>query len=236
MLAPEKLFENFLADRKITSPRLANFGTDCLTRLTTANTTGEYTPLIATLTPLVATFNQELGDLDTTKAQQKGRTQTLQQQMAAFKKTMSAKRGVIADALGADSEAYLEFYPQGMSEYSNATIAQMPVLVKRINTAATAHAAALSPALVATLQGFENTWFATRTEQVRVKHMVSDNRSERSAARTSLETALLVTLFTIAAKFPGNAQECLTFFDFGLLEGKGRGKKKEGNSGEAKPA
>jgi hypothetical protein len=226
MIAPDKLFGNFFEDRKITSPRLANFATDCTTRLAANNTTGDYTPLINLLTPLLATFAKEIGEVDTTKAQQKGKTLSLNQQVAAFKKTMSAKEGVIADALdGKGTPAYLEFYPKGVTEYSKATKTQMPVLVKRVNMAATTHAAKLSPTLVAMLQGFEVSWDATRTEQTKVKGMVSDNRTDRGDARTAVEQTLLVIIHTLAAKFPGDSEQCMAFFDFNLLEGVGRSSK-----------
>jgi hypothetical protein len=231
MIIPERVFGNLFDDERITSSRLANFAGDCKNRLTNANTGGEYVALITQLDTPLANLRQELSELDTSQAQQKGKTQTVNQQLTMFKKTMSDKEGVIADAVGGyDSAAYLEFYPQGLNEYSKATITQMPTLVKRVNTAATKYAAQLSPALVATLQGFESSWFATRDEQEKIKGAVKDNRADRSDARTEVELALLIIIHSLALKFPGDLEQCSAFFDFNLLAGVTRsGKKKDVN-------
>ena len=234
MLIPEKVLGNFFDDERITSSRLANFASDCKNRLTSANGSGEYTTLITQLDAPLASLQKELSELDTAQAQQKGKTQTVNQQLTTFKKTLSDKEGVIADAVGGyDSPAYLEFYPQGLNEYSKATLTQMPVLVKRITAAATKYAAQLSPALVATLQGFETNWFATRDEQQKLKGAVSDNRTDRGEARTAVELALIVIIHTLGAKFPGDLEQCTAFFDVNLLEGVGRSKKEKGDGAGA---
>ena len=57
---------------------------------------------------------------------------------------MSEQQGVIANALGGfTTPAFLEFYPNGVSEYTGATKTNLPVLIGRINAAATAHAGEL---------------------------------------------------------------------------------------------
>ena len=43
------------------------------------------------------------------------------------------------------------------------------------------------------------------------------NHAERSANRTALELGLITAVHTIAAKFPGDVQQCLKFFQFNLL-------------------
>ncbi len=232
MQAPEKLFENIFNDVRITSPRLANFTSDCINRLTAANATNEYDLFIAQLTPLLDTFSNELGELATTQAQQKGKTLTVNEQVKAFKNTMSNKEGVIADAVGGRKTAgYLEFYPKGVTEYSNATKTQMPVLVKRVRMATTANADKLSPTLTALLQGFEASWLSQRGEQQKIKGTISDNRTDRSDARTALELALLKLIHSLATKFPGDVEQCMALFNFNLLEGVTRSKKKIVSSG-----
>ena len=137
----ERIFENPFADAKITASRLANFAEDCLNRFTKANTDGSYALLIAQLTPALTTLQTELGNVASSQVAQKGKTLTVQQFQAGFKKWMADKEGVIADAVGGfDTPAYLEFYPGGVSEYSTITLAKMPTIVKRLNTVATKYA------------------------------------------------------------------------------------------------
>jgi hypothetical protein len=218
MISPERFFGNFFDDIHIINVRLYNFGQDTLGKLTAANGGGDYTSLIALLTPALAAFGTEVSDVDVALALQKGKTLTVDQVMAAFKLTMSVKEGVIADDLGGrNTPAYMEFYPRGIDEYSRATKAEMPTLTARVRTAATAHSGALGAALTTLLTGFKAQWEGARSQQDTQKGSVEDNRSQRTTARIALEHVLLTTVHTIAAKFPGNVEQCLTFFAFGML-------------------
>lgn len=218
MVQAEKLFENFLDDIRITSSRLLNFANDNLNKLTVANGGGDYTALINTLTPLIAAFGEEVGSVDTSLTMQKGATLTLDQVLQNFKQTMSDEEPFIARALGGSNmPAYLQFYPQGKGEYGRATKTNMPVLTNRVNTAASNNAAALGPALTALLQTFESDWQNNRNDQQQQKGAVNENRTDRSDAREALELALLTTVHTIGAMYPGNVQQCLSFFDFNML-------------------
>jgi hypothetical protein len=114
MIPDEKmLFGNLFDDRKIISERLAAFAQDTINRLVAANETNEYTTLIESLRSALTSLRTELGDIATTPSQQKGATLTLNQLMAAFKNTMSEKKGAIADKLGGfTAPAFIEFYPK----------------------------------------------------------------------------------------------------------------------------
>ena len=216
----ERLFENPFADERITASRLANFAEDCLNRFTKANADGSYATLIGQLTPAITALQNELGNIAGSQAARKGKTLTVQQFVTEFKKTMSEKEGVIADAVGGfNTPAFLEIYPGGVSEYSDVTLAKMPTIVKRLNGVATKYAASLSPNLLSKLQGFEAGWHLVSTDHQQVKASLSSDRTDRTTARSSLEVVLLHAVYQVADRFPGNVAQCLTFFDFNLLEG-----------------
>lgn len=219
MLDPQKLFENFFDDIRITTTRLYDFAIDCINRLTAANGIAtKYQGLIDLLTPLAEAVGKELGDVDTGLNIQKGSTLTVDDFIAGFKTTMSAKEGVIADALGGrNTPAYLEFYPHGITEYRSATKTTMPALVDRLNTAATAHATELGTTLTALLQGFETTYNDARNNQQQQKGNVGDNRSQRTTARADLEIGLVTAVHSIGEMYPGNVQQCMSFFSFNML-------------------
>ncbi len=212
------LFGNIFIDVNIIPERLAAFAQDTLNRLVAANGGGDYTTLI---TPLQAALNDlrfELGDIDTGLAQQKGATLTLDQVIALFKKTMSDKKGAIADKVGGfDTPVFLEFYPHGSSEYTLAPKTEMAVLTHRVKTAATTHSVALGATLTALLQGFESSWQTSLDNQQQKMGSVDDNRTEREVAITEVQMALLLAIHTIALKFPANVGECSAFFNFSLL-------------------
>lgn len=218
MVQAEKLFNNFFDDKNITPTRLTAFGNDCLNRLTSANGDGDYTTLINLLTDPLTDLNSELGDVDVALAVQKGTTLTNNQVMEQFGKTMSIEEPFIARAVGGKGTAlYLQFYPKGISEYTSAIKTTMPTLTNRVNVAANANAAALGPALTATLTSFEEAWKESRDTQQQQKGTLGNNRVDRSDARGSAEIALLTVVHSIAAKFPGNVVQCNSFFNFNLL-------------------
>jgi hypothetical protein len=92
------------------------------------------------------------------------------------------------------------------------------MLVGRVDTAATAFSVQLGATLAATLQAFEKDWELNRSQQQQQKGTVETNRSESTQARTDLETALITVVHTIGGMFPGDAQQCMTFFNFALLK------------------
>ena len=218
MLHSGRIFENFFDDSKIIPSRLSNFASDTLNNLIANNSTNEYDALIALLTPLLTNFQGEIGEVDSSLNLQKGLTLTTDEFIKQFADTMSSEEPFIARAVGGKgTPAYLEFYPHGVSEYSAVIKTNMPILTDRVNVAAAAHAAELGSTLTATLQAFEANWKLSRDKQQQQMGAVDTNRAERSANRQALELGLITAVHTIAAKFPGDVQQCLKFFQFNLL-------------------
>lgn len=183
------------------------------------NNGGAYTNLISILTPPYNAMQELISSVDVALGIQKGKTLTLNEFITLFRKTLSVQEGVIANAVGGfATPAYMEFYPNGVREYTSASKTNLPVLISRINAAATAHVAELGAALTATLQAFETEWQLNRSQQVQQKGNVDNNRTARSQARVDLETALVTVVHTIGSMFPGDAEQCMMFFDFTLLK------------------
>jgi hypothetical protein len=218
MIQKEKIFENFFDDRRIINARFYNFSQDSRQRLDAANGSGDYQDLLDLIDPLILDLGTELGEVDITLNLQKGKTMTNDQVKTAFIHTMRVKKGVIADLFGGeDTVGFVQFYPHGISEYNEATKPQMPTLTNRVKTAALANTGTLPAALVTLLAGFKTSWDTSRADQESEMGIVSTNRDERSAARVALELGMLTVVHTIAAKFPGDVDTCLTFFNFSKL-------------------
>jgi len=219
MFQPIKFFDNIFESTEITDVRITNFSGDCLNRLAAQPVSPGLTNLITLLTPPYNAMQELLSSVDVALGIQKGKTFTLNEFITFFKKTMSAQEGVIANAVGGFSTpAYTEFYPNGVREYTNAIKANLPVLINRINAAATAHSAELGVSLTETLQSFGEGWELVRSQQVRQKGNVDSSRTARSQARVDIETALVTVVHTIGSMFPGDAEACMMFFDFTLLK------------------
>lgn len=220
MLQPEKLFANIFDNETITALRLYNFATDAAIRMANVDTNSvlitEKDAIIGATIP----FGAGLSHIDTSLSIQKGKTQTVNEVKTAFSDYMSEYKSEIAHAVGGlGSPGFIAFYPHGVNEYSVATKTQMPILVKRINTLATAHAAELGQPRTADLQDFESQWQNAADEQSTVKSTVSDGRADRGTIRHNLEMALLTAIHSVARQFPGDVAKCMSFFDFSLLSG-----------------
>lgn len=218
MLQPEKLFANFFNTISITPLRLYNFATDAVTRFKNVNPNGVFTASMAAIIAAKAPLAAGLSIIDTSLGIQKGKTQTTMEVKNAFSDYMSEFESEIAHAVGGyKSVGYIAFYPHGLSEYSSISKTQMPILVKRINTLATAHATELGKPYTAQLQGFEGQWQNAADEQTTVKSTISDGRADRDNIRHHVEVALLTAIHLVATQFPGDVAKCMSFFDFGLL-------------------
>lgn len=93
----------------------------------------------------------------------------------------------------------------------------MPTLINRVKTAAATFATQLGEPLATNLQQFAADWQNSRDAQQQQMGIVGDNRTGRTSAETDLQIALLFALHTIATMFPGDVQQCSSFFDFSLL-------------------
>ena len=218
MIKAEKLFANLLAEAIITNTRLANFLQDTIARLTAQNVGDIYKEIIEKLTTHSAALRKDISDVDTGKTSLKGKTQTNDEVVILFHQTMKIKEGVIADGVGGfDSEGYLDFYPNGLTEYSRATKTEMPTLVARIAKAADKHKAELSPILVALLISFEPNWNESRSTQQQEQGSLDDSRTVRAEDRHEAELAGTTAIHSIAALYPGQVKKCNSLFDFSLL-------------------
>jgi len=226
LMIVQHLFNNIFDDVKITTVRLANFAEEALNRLLSQNQNKEFDLMIGFLETPVAELLSYISAVDVALGIQKGKTLTNDEFIKLFKKTMSDKEGVIADAMGGfNTPAFIEFYPKGVTEYSKATKTNLPTLISRVNKAATTHKAKLSPALLATLQAFESSWQANRDTQVQQKGTLSDSRADRNALRTNVEMALLKAVHATALAYPGDVEKCTVFYKFHLLYPVSRAKK-----------
>lgn len=214
----QHLFSNFFNNKEITTTRLYNFAKDALSRFQAQNESNLYDEIIGYLEEPINILHVKISAVDVALGLQFGKTLTVDQLVRLFKKTMSEKEGVIADAVGGfDSPKYKEFYPHGLVEYSHASKSDMPVLTERVYIVTANNSSLLSPALVTKLQAFRSSWELNRTGQQQQKGEVSEERDERDTIRVDVEIALLKSMHALGFMNPGNSNHCYAFFDFNLL-------------------
>ena len=217
---PEMLFGNIFDDERITPDYLARFGSDVEAKLTKNNVNNVFDAVLTPLKAAMVPLRTELGQVDTTLNLQVGKTMTVDGFIADFTQFMRDNYIAIAAKLGGDkTAAFIEFYPKGKTEYTQITKTKMPTVMDRLKIAATSHSADLGATITAQLQGFQAQWVTVRDNQLQQKAAVKTNRAERSTARRAVEICLLKVIHVIGDKYPGNVEQCMTFFNFSLLFG-----------------
>lgn len=227
MITKEKFFENPFDTLDITPNRLYNFSTDVIGKFTAANTGKIYDTIIQNLTQASTALGSEIGEVKSTLGVQKGSTFTVDEVIKNFKVYMSDNEGVIAKAIGGKRKAaFIEFYPGGLSEYANATKTKMPALLKQVFDAAEKYKTNSGTAQTKELKDFTKQYNDARGDQQNQKGSVTDNRTERTSNRTTLEIELLKAIYSVGLMYVGDTAKCGSFFNFSLLYAPGRGKVK----------
>lgn len=213
MLHLETIFKNFFADKNISDDHLKEFTEDHLQRLITNNGSGMFTQV---LTDTQSGYNGYFGNIaneDVNTAVRKSLTMSADNLMATFKKTVSRKEGTIKGLYAVDSPAYQEFFPQGITEYSKATKANIETLMNRMVNASIAHIADLSTSFVQIFTDLRDNYVTARTLQLGKKGDVTTHKTATKTSRTVLELQLTKNIHYIGYNFPGDITLCISFFD-----------------------
>ena len=218
MVSMKKLFGNLFTSKETTPNRLLLGAKDHLARITKANTNNQFDAEIAILTPLIAVLEDEVSNVDTTLNLQSGQTDEVDVVTYNFHSTLSTLSGVIANSVGgADTIAYKEFFPVGLTEYDRAARKTMVMLTTRINKAATKYATQLGPTVAAKLQGFKAAYIAARDSQSTSIANLALTRTDKTSAVKDVQLAITQSVHLVGNLFPGEVIKCSSFFNFNLF-------------------
>ena len=214
----EKLMKPFFVSGKIIPARLYNCGNYTLNQLIENNTGGEFDDIITELTTALDNLSIDLGDIDQRLNIQKNKTLSNDQVVDLFKTTMREKEGVIADKVGGfDTDAFREFYPEGVREYTRVTKTEMPEKTLRVKNVATTYSAALGATLRNLLQSFLQLWTDSRNLQQTQKGLVKRSRKEKKTDVLDVSKTMKKTIGVLWVKYDGDDEQATTYFDFNLL-------------------
>lgn len=196
----EKLTENIFDDKNLSDTNLRFFTDDHLLRLSLAanNPGGIYSPLITDTTTKYNAFFGRMTDAATKKAISEGLTITMEATKKAAIDFISDLRNLVIFKFRENSATYQEFYPQGMTEYHNANLPELPMLLQRYLTAATTHLNGSNPAEVTELTTKIDAFNAARTAQLTTFAEVENLQTGRREDRTALTLQLTTNILTIA--------------------------------------
>ena len=224
MIQLHRLFENHLADLAISAEELRNFAEDFHSRLEARGRDAAQADaatcaaLAASLDAPFTAFDAALGQRQAALATQQAGTITKDEAVQLIHTTIRQREGRIRDAFAKGTAGYEAFFPRGLSQYTRATLGQIPALLDQLIAAATAHQAQTGAPLLAEFQALKTTFTSARGEQVDKKGSVSDARAAVALARGALELALGAALLGIARLHLGHPEHASQFFTQSLLE------------------
>ncbi len=214
MINLKTLFKNHLNTKEISDANMQKYAEIHLQRLSANNAGSEFTQMITDTTTAYTGYFGVITDEDTKLAVQQGLTIAMNNAMKAFQDWVSKKAVfLVKGALGEDSPAYQEFFPLGASEYSQATLNSIEVLLVRMVNAANAHSAELGIPFVTDAQTYKTNFMAAREAQLSKIGEVKDLKADSTTSRDALENELMKNIHLIAAMYIGDVERCMTFFD-----------------------
>ncbi len=163
-------------------------------------------------------FKDGLGELSTKGAFQKGGTVSKQDAYDDVLDFIRTKEGIIKGTFKKGSAAYTEFYPMGLSQYHNASVEGMKVLLVSYAAAANKYKAELGATFITELTDLQLAYTTARDEQVDKKGDKASAQTLLRESRKELTMALTKCLLLIAANTVSNEEAFMGYFNFGLLE------------------
>jgi hypothetical protein len=213
MINMETFFKNHFNTDRISDDNIRKFTEIHLQRMVAKNTGGEFTQMITDTTTAYTNYFGSITDEDTKFAVQQGLTVAMNNVVETFKKAVSQKEGIVRGNFGKDSPEYQEFFPLGLTEYSQATLQNVEMLMQRMVTAANAHVGVLGIPFLTEFQGYLSSFQSARTAQLLKIGEVADSKTDTSFKRDDVENELMKNVHLIGAMYVGDINTCMDFFD-----------------------
>lgn len=220
MINLNAIFKNHFDTREISDDNMRKFSETNLDRMISNNPGGIYDTLITNTTTVYNDYFGAITDEDVKAAIKEGSTIAMNNAMEEFKLTVSQKEGIIRGTYGKDSPTYQEFFPHGLTEYSKASLENVPTLMSRMVTSATTHQADLGVDFVTLFTTLESTFTTARTAQLTLIGEVAGKKDATATMRDAVEVQLMTNVLTIALNNIGNIEAVNNYFDQSFIRRK----------------
>ena len=218
MVSFSKIFRNLFDDPNITPARFLDFCMFAYDKMNANNEDGKYDKELAVLNTIIGSVDKEINEVDTNLHAQVNNTSDVNGFTKGFGQFMKMNDGAIAYALGgADTAAFLEFYPYKNKEYLKAKRSTMPMLTARVSTLATKYADLLGAKLTNDLQAFSPAYKKVLSAQRKQIGNVDKNRTERNTAFEDAQWQLTGVVLSVAAINLRNPAASQNIFQFDML-------------------
>jgi len=175
------------------------------------------------ITDLTAVYTTYFGNFETKNvniAERMGKTRNLDTISMLFVNAVRSKYSTIEAVFAKGTPTYLEFFPNGLTEFSNISRANILTLSHRMAVKATQYKSQLGGLPFANIfTGFETNITAAIGVQNTGKAVVKTITGEVLNNRAPVEDQAMKAMYLVGAKFWPNQAACRSFFDFSLLFG-----------------
>ena len=218
MIQLERFFANPFDTRDISDDNLKKFSEDGLRRLSAAfGAGGDPEGILAATAVAHDGYFGALTDEDTKTAVRKALTLSMNGGMEEFQRTVSRRAGTIRSEFGIESPQYAEFFPGGLTEYSNATLASVEKLMSRMATTATKYKDTLGKPFVERFSGLLKQFKAARAAQLEGKGDVSTSNTLTKEKRDALPLQLFDNLLVLARRHKDEPDRAADYFDQSII-------------------
>lgn len=213
-----KYFRILFTSPQISRERLRQFAESHIQRLMVNNPGGIYGAILAAITNAYSNFAGNLVDAATLEASAKALTLAMNDAQKAVHDKIRELEPLIDYTYRANRPVYLEFYPQGLTEYDAATQAVFQTIAQRFQAAMNAYVADFPPSETAAFNGLMTTYLTAINNELAGQGSVAGERTEIADTRLALCRQLTVNLLTIALNNVGNEAQAAVYFDQSILD------------------
>lgn len=213
-----KYFRILFMSPQISRERLRQFAESHIERLTVNNPGSIYGTILAAITTAYSNFAGNLVDAATLEASAKALTLAMNNAQKAVHDKIRELEPLIDYTYRSNRPMYLEFYPQGLTEYDAATQAVFQTIAQRFRAALTAHASDFPPPEVLAFDNLVIDYKKAVNDELAGQGNVAGERTEIADTRLALCTQLTTNLLTIALNNVGNEAQAAVYFDQSILD------------------
>ena len=191
MVKIENDIDNIFDTPKITDPRLDVFTTSAITKLTAANTSGDYTDVIAELVAVHEPFHLNISNLKSDFVTGMGKTELRVNVIDGFKEFVSNNKGPVKSKyFKTHHDIYIGFYPYDLKDYGKMNKTTAQGLIDRYAKEVHTNAADFPPQFDLDAAAFSTRYSNALEIQDKSKGSISDDRTGRGTGRKELNVKL----------------------------------------------
>ncbi len=202
---------------EISDANFYKFVEDHLSRLKANNDNGTYNTMYADTLAAFDSYAAAVSKEDVQYTQQQGSTIGVDTIIAEFKENVSRSEGLINYTYGIKSPEYQEFFPMGVTEYSQANKANIEVLMMRMASKTQKYSLQLGTDIATRFANYRSNYINARRTQLENIGRVSADKTQTEVTRAILERQTMSNLLLIANEFLGNPERGLDFFDQSIV-------------------